>query len=89
MNGTTITVRWGRGDEVEASIHLTPRNWAKVKAGKPLRIRGKGYWYEGERYQDYWHFGGGIDGELLVQYDDDSAVGFIGKLRDARIIQLH
>ena len=56
----------------------------KVKAGKPVRIRGKGYWYEGERYRDYWNFG--TDGEILVEYCNDGAVRFIGKLREARIV---
>lgn len=82
-SGATITVWWGN-DDVEATIRFTPPNWSKVKAGKPLHIRGKGYWYEGERYQDWWNFAGGTDGELLVEYGD-GAVGFDGKLRDARI----
>ena len=50
-----------------------------------LRLRGKRYWYEGERYQDWWNFAGGMDGELEVTYGDDGAVGFIGKLNDARV----
>ncbi len=80
----TIAVWWGNDDD-EASIYLTPRNWTRVKAGKPLRIRGKGYIYEAERFQDYWNFAGGMDGELEVTYGNDGAVGFIGRLRDAKI----
>jgi hypothetical protein len=38
---------------------LTPRNWTKVRSGKPLHIRGKGYHYEGEFFWDYWSFEGG------------------------------
>jgi hypothetical protein len=43
-------------------------NWAIVKSGKALRLRGKGYRYEGEFFWDYWSFGGGLDGTLLVEY---------------------
>jgi hypothetical protein len=43
-----ITVEWGYEFH---SITLTARK-AKVRAGKPLRIRGKGYWYDGEFFWD-------------------------------------
>jgi hypothetical protein len=46
----TITVEWGYEPH---SITLTSRNWSKVKSGKPLRIRGKGYYYENEFFWDY------------------------------------
>jgi hypothetical protein len=78
-----ISVTWG--NDVEVSIKLTPRNWAKVQCGKPLKIRGKGYYYEGEFFWDYWSFEGGFEGSLLVSYGQDGGVGFEGKLRDASI----
>ena len=62
-------------------LRLTPRNWSKVKAGKPLRVRGKGYYYEGEFFWDYWTFEGGLQGELTVNYGrdgDDSGVAWTG-----------
>ena len=43
--GATVSVAWGY--ELH-SIALTARNWARVKSGKPLRIRGKGFRYEGD-----------------------------------------
>ena len=52
--GATISVSWG--NDVAVSIRLTPKNWAKIKAGKPLSIRGKGYRYEAEFFWDYWNF---------------------------------
>jgi hypothetical protein len=81
-NRATITVTWGYEPH---SITLSPRDWAKVKAGEELDIDGKGYHYEGEFFWDYWHFGGGLQGELVVNYGNDSAQGFVGKLNDARI----
>jgi len=76
----TISVQWGY--EIH-SITLTPRNWARVKSGKPLSIRGKGYYYEGKHFWDYWDFAGGLEGSLVVSYGD--GVGFDGNLRAARI----
>ena len=85
MTRATITVEWGYECH---SIMLTARNWARMKAGKPLRIRGKGYWYEGEHFWTYWDFTGGLDGGLVVSchrgtewYGD----GFVGRLNDALI----
>jgi hypothetical protein len=83
-----ITVEWGYE---EHSLTLTPRKWARVKSGKALYIRGKGYHYEGEFFWDYWDFGGGLWGELTVSYGnhgDYSATGFVGKLEDANITEL-
>jgi hypothetical protein len=81
-----ISVEW---DYEEHDITLTPRNWARVKSGKPLEIRGKGYHYEGEFFSDYWTFDGGISGGLLVRYGTDGADGdgFIGTLDDATITE--
>ena len=73
----TITVEWGYDQH---SITLTERNWARVKTGKPLSIRGKGYWYEGDFFWDYWHFAGGLGEELRVDYGDDGGCGFRGAL---------
>ena len=75
----TISVEWGYESH---SITLTPRNWAKVKSGKSLSIRGEGYYYEGEHFWDYWTFGGGLDGSLDVYYGEDGGHGFSGKLSD-------
>ena len=37
---------------MKLNIHLTPRNWARVKGGKRFQIRGNGYCYEGERHRE-------------------------------------
>jgi hypothetical protein len=82
LQGATISVSWGY--DVTASITLSPREWAAVKAGKRFGTAGDGYDYEGEFFQDYWDLEGGLDGKLLVTYSD-SGVGFDGRLRDAQI----
>jgi hypothetical protein len=80
--GAKITVEWGYGLH---SITLTPKNWARVKSGRQLSIRGKGYRYEGHFFWDRWSFGGGLGGSLEVTYGDDGGVGFTGILSDAMI----
>ena len=80
--GATVTVEWGY--ELH-SITLTPKNWARVKSGKPLRLRGKGYRYDGEFFWDYWWFAGGLEGHLVVTYGQDGGTGFGGTLSDAMI----
>jgi hypothetical protein len=79
----TVSVSWGY--EIQVSIRLTPRNWVRVRSGKPLHIRGKGYHYEGEFFWDYWSFDGGLEGTLCVSYGQDGGVGFSGGLFPAMI----
>jgi hypothetical protein len=55
-----------------------------------MTIPGKGYYYEGDFFEDFWHFSGGIDGRLEVTYGspddgDYSGQGFIGTARDALV----
>lgn len=78
----TITVKWGYEDH---SITLTPRNWAAIKAGRPYSQRGAGYRYDAEFFWDYWEFGGGLEGDLTVNYGNDGGQGFVGSLSDAKI----
>ena len=82
--GATVTVEWGC--ELH-SITLTSKNSANVRSGKSLRLRGRGYHYEGEFFWDYWIFAGGLDGLLIVEYGEgfDRGTGFHGKLSDATI----
>ena len=82
MTPAKITVEWWY--ELH-SIVLIPRNWNKVKGGGSLSIRGKGYYYEGDHFWDYWYLSGGLNGELIVEYDDNGGAGFIGNLEDAEI----
>jgi hypothetical protein len=82
--GATITVVWGYEPH---SIYLTPRNWRRVKSGKPLTIRGKGYCYEGEFFWDYWLFNKDPRYELVVNYGEDGGCGYNGTLDGARITE--
>jgi hypothetical protein len=65
-------------------INLSPEEWEAVLAGEELCECGQGYSYEGEEFQNTWHFAGGLEGELRVTYDDGGE-GFIGTLEEAEI----
>jgi hypothetical protein len=82
--GARIAVEWGYDVH---EVTLTPRNWSRVKRGHNLRIRSVGY-YEGASQWEYWNFGGGLNGELIVEYGNDGGQGFIGRLSDAMIEEL-
>ena len=81
----TITVEWGYESH---SITLAPHDWAAIKVGRPHSQRGEGYMYDGEYFWDYWRFLGGLDPELEVDYGEDGAQGFGGKLSDA-VVEEH
>ncbi len=80
--GARITVSWGYDSH---SIELDSEQWNRVLGGEPLSIEGEGYCYEESFFQDYWMFGGGLDGKLEVSYGDGGGQGFVGSLRDANI----
>jgi hypothetical protein len=77
-SGVELRVSWEY--DVVITLRLTPKNWSRVQRGLPLRIRGKGYCYEGEFFWDYWDFSGSPANELRVEYGEDGAVGFEGPL---------
>lgn len=81
-SGVRVTVEWGYEQH---SLLLTPQQWSQVVSGSPLSVVGPGYAYEGEFFQDYWSFAGGMQGDLIVTYGHDGGSGFDGKLEDAAI----
>jgi hypothetical protein len=83
-----LSVGWGY--DVKVDLQVSQRNWSKISKGKKVTIRGKGYYYEGEFFWDYWDFSGGIDGELEVRSGspkdgDYSGQGFVGSVREALV----
>jgi hypothetical protein len=82
-----LSVSWGY--DVIVELRVSRRNWSKIAGGKPVTIRGNGYYYEGEFFRDYWDFSGGIDGELRVRYgspkDGDYGDGYVGTVREALV----
>jgi hypothetical protein len=65
-------------------IILNPEDWDSILAGEAFDDAGQGFSYEGEDFQDWWYFSGGLKGELRVTYDDDGE-GFCGTLEEAEI----
>ena len=79
--GYRISVYW---EADWKSIVLSLKQWQQIQSGQELRISGKGYSYEGERFQDDWHFNHDGPGTLIVWYDD-GGVGWDGRLSDAEV----
>jgi hypothetical protein len=80
--GAVLRVYWGY--DVDVELVVSKLNWSKILRGKEVRLRGKGYYYEGEFFRDYWYFFGGFDGELRVSYSGGGD-GFIGTPREALV----
>lgn len=78
---------WCYGD-CEASITLSAAEWSCVKKGTPFSKEGKGYYYEGEKFHDYWLFNHDEPGSLEVDYDD-AGQGFVGDIVDVDEIQVN
>jgi hypothetical protein len=84
MSGTRLRVSWAYGDVI-LDLTVSPENWSKILRGERVVVRGRGYHYEGEFFQDRWYFSGGLDCDLTVSYsslDGEIGDGFVGSPRD-------
>jgi hypothetical protein len=66
------------------SVLLTQKEYQSILNGKSLEKEGEGYSYDGEEFQDYWSFEGGIDGNVVVSYND-GGIGFDGSFSECEI----
>jgi hypothetical protein len=85
MSVVPLRVSWANGDVI-LNLTVSPENWSKILRGERVVVKGKGYHYEGEFFQDEWYFSGGLDGDLRVTYDSldgGTGDGFVGSPRDA------
>jgi hypothetical protein len=84
----TLTSAWGNGGEVCVELPVNKKQWDRIVRGDQVTIKGAGYWYDGDLFEDIWYFSGGLEGKLEVRYGqpavgDYSAQGFLGTLKDA------
>ncbi len=80
-----VSIYWPDGWK---SVILTPKEYQSILAGKPFSKDGEGYGYDGEDFQDWWSFEGGMEGKVVVSYGDDGGEGFNGRLSDCEIQEL-
>jgi hypothetical protein len=66
-------------------IQLTPRRWKQVLAGRPVSVRGPGFYSDGEFFWDYWWFNYEKNGSLIVTYGGDGGQAWVGDLESATI----
>jgi hypothetical protein len=66
-----LSVNWGY--DITVDLRVSGRNWSKICKGQSVTIRGKGYYYEGDYFWDYWDFSGGngwkARGEVRIAED--------------------
>ena len=84
-----FAVAWGGGDVVvELDVDVT--DWLEIVCGEEITLDGEGYSYDGEPFQDRWHFSGGLEGDLRVTYDScespgDPGDGWLGSPQSALV----
>jgi hypothetical protein len=83
MKGAILQVYW---PDSWKTLVLGPRNWRKVRDGKACGFSGLGYYYEGDKFNDYWIFNSKYSGELSVIYDDGGE-GYYGNLGNIYIVE--
>jgi hypothetical protein len=86
----SLAANWGNG-EVIVELSLDKDQWDRIVRGDRFKIKGRGYWYDGEWFQDIWDFNSGLhDAELIVWYgqpsiSDFSGQGYVGPINDVLI----
>ncbi len=81
MEKVILSVYWP--DEWK-KIELYSSDWRKIQKGKHFTCSGKGFSYEGLKYNDFWEFNNKFKGSCIVTYGD-SCVGFEGSISDCEI----
>jgi hypothetical protein len=82
----SLGATWG---EVFVELSLTKAQWDRIARGDYVQIKGRGYWYDGDKFQDIWDFNSGRH-ELVIRYGqpsvgDFSGEGYIGSIDDVLI----
>jgi hypothetical protein len=85
----SLAATWGDG-EVFVELSLTKAQWDRIVRGDYVQIKGQGYWYDGDKFQDIWDFNSGHGDKLVIRYGqpsvgDFSGEGYIGSIDDVLI----
>jgi hypothetical protein len=83
----SLAAVWGDG-EVIVELNLDEEQWDRIVRGDRVEIEGRGYWYDGDWFQDIWRFNSGC--ELIVSYGqpsigDFSGEGYVGSIDEVLI----
>ncbi|MHA8090432.1 hypothetical protein U8593_09035 [Aquirufa antheringensis] len=84
MEKVILSVYWP--DEWK-SIEIDSSEWRKIKLGKAYSDFGKGFRYEGVKFNDFWEFNNESKGSIVVSYDD-GGVGFEGTISECEIEEI-
>ncbi|MEY4459003.1 MAG: hypothetical protein RIT38_208 [Bacteroidota bacterium] len=81
MEKVILSVYWP--DEWK-SVEIDSSEWRKILRGKPYSDFGKGFRYDGVKFNDFWEFNNEIKGSCMVTYDE-GCVGFEGSISECEI----
>ncbi len=81
MEKVILSVYWP--DEWK-SVEIDSSEWRKILRGKPYSDFGKGFRYDGVKFNDFWQFNNEIKGSCMVTYDE-GCVGFEGSISECEI----
>jgi hypothetical protein len=70
------------------SIIITKKEYQSILDGKPFKISGEGYSYDGEDFNDFWSFEGSPDNNLVVRYGEDGGEGYNGPLSGCEVEEI-
>lgn len=68
---------WGNG-EVMVELAVSKDQWDRIARGDRVEFKGRGYWYDGDWFQDIWHFNC-PHGELIIRYGQPNDGDFSGE----------
>jgi hypothetical protein len=80
----------GGGGDVVVELDVNITDWLEIIGCEEVTLDGQGYFYDGEPFQDRWHFSGGLEGDLRVTYESrlspgDPGDGWLGAPRRALV----
>ncbi|QOG18173.1 MULTISPECIES: hypothetical protein [Bradyrhizobium] len=68
---------WGNG-EVMVELEVSKDQWDRIARGDRVEFKGRGYWYDGDWFQDIWDFNC-PHGELTIRYGQPNDGDFSGE----------
>lgn len=74
----SLAATWGDGDVI-VELNLTKAQWDRIVRGDYVQIKGQGYRYDGDNFQDIWDFNSGGGDELVIRYGQPSIGDFSGE----------
>lgn len=66
------------------SVLIERDDWQEALSGEPVVVEGQGFWLEGTKVHDCWHFNDEGPGSLIVWYENGGQV-YVGGIFDGNL----